>query len=84
VVFAERDDAVDVLDAALGELRGIGEDRDAAREQRALGERRAVMRQSRPDQRHGDAVLGQACGARIAGDTVADDDDPLAHAFSRA
>ena len=84
VEVAARHDAVDVLDASLGELRRVCEERHATGHERALGERRPIVRQARADHRHGHAVLGETGRARISGDAVADDDDRVAHAPIRA
>ncbi len=77
-------DSVDALDASLLELRRICEQRHAARQERPLRERRAVVRQSRPDHRHRHAPLGQPGGTGVTRDSVPDNDYLTAHARRKA
>ena len=77
-------ESVDVLDPSLCELRGIGEHRHATRQERAFGERRPIVGQSRPDHGDGHAALGEPRCAGIPGNAVADDHDLSAHGRIRA
>jgi hypothetical protein len=68
-----------VVDAPLGELRRVCEQGQAASHERALGERRPIVREPWTDHRDRHALVGQACSARKSGNTVSDNDDPIAH-----
>ena len=74
------DEPVDVADALRGELLLVGQQRQPAHRQRALGERRPVVRQAGPDHRHVDAVLAQPRGGGEPRDAVADHDHRSLHA----
>ena len=72
------DDAVDVDDALVGEALGVGEDRQDARAQPVLGERRAVVRKPGPDHHAPATVLAESLRAGVSRHAVADDDDVVA------
>ena len=84
VEVALRHDPVDVLDALLGELLRVGQQRHATGQECAFGERRPIVRQARSDHRHTHLSLCEPSSAGVSGNTVADNHDRIAHTRIRA
>ena len=69
------DMGVEPVDPELVETGLVGEEHGRARREALLRQRRAVDRQTRPDQERSDAVPGEPRGACVSRDAVPDDRD---------